>query len=151
MVYIDRESYNIYQPNDVRVQQLSVFKVDEFIAPSISLLGKKGYITEFCCSGHLTAEYYGSGSKKDTPKNVSPTVSSPNNSSYIIFSDSEQFKNIDYFPERYDVKVNEYESRSRLILRCNYKNNNVEDRFLEIIRAMVSLYQWVKQLPDIKL
>ena len=34
------------------------FEVDALIAPAITLLNKKGYITAFCCSGHVAGDHY---------------------------------------------------------------------------------------------
>lgn len=42
--YIDKDTFEIVD---------NVFEVDEEIADIISMLNKKGYYTEYCCSGHI--------------------------------------------------------------------------------------------------
>ena len=70
--YIDKKDFNIYYSlDDIRIQA-PLFEVDEFIAPVISLLNKKGYTTLYCCSGYWVKE-------------VRDGFQIPNNFCYITF------------------------------------------------------------------
>ena len=50
MAYI---SYNTYEISDTKNDS---FYVDDIIVPIILILNKKGYFTEYCCSGHYYTE-----------------------------------------------------------------------------------------------
>lgn len=52
MAYINKNDFEIvgYVADEKRKE--NYFECDDLIAPSISLLNKKGYKTIFCCSGH---------------------------------------------------------------------------------------------------
>ena len=52
MAYININTFDILEcPLKENIEDY--FECDEFIAPIISLLNKKGYRTKFCCEGHL--------------------------------------------------------------------------------------------------
>ena len=76
MAYIDTKNYDIFSSfDDIRIES-SVFEVDDFIAPIISRLNKKGYKTLYCCSGHYrNIQFSEEGSSFLT------------NSCYIMFSE----------------------------------------------------------------
>ena len=46
-MYIRTDTFEMH-----RLPSGSCFEVDDFIAPAISILNQKGYLTAFCCSGH---------------------------------------------------------------------------------------------------
>ncbi len=52
MAYININTYDILEVPE-KEELDDYFECDEFIAPIISLLNKKGYKTKFCCEGHL--------------------------------------------------------------------------------------------------
>ncbi len=52
MAYININTYDILELPE-KDDLDDYFECDEFIAPIISLLNKKGYKTKFCCEGHL--------------------------------------------------------------------------------------------------
>lgn len=52
MAYINKNDFSIVGYVDNYVLAKDYFECDDLIAPAISLLNKKGYTTEFCCSGH---------------------------------------------------------------------------------------------------
>lgn len=55
MAYININTYDILELPE-KDDLDDYFECDEFIAPIISLLNKKGYKTKFCCEGHLYDE-----------------------------------------------------------------------------------------------
>lgn len=52
MAYINKNDFSIVGYVDNYILAEDYFECDDLIAPAISLLNKKGYKTEFCCSGH---------------------------------------------------------------------------------------------------
>lgn len=139
-MYIGKQSYNLYQSkNDVRIQE-DVFEVDEFIAPIISLLNKKGYITTACCSGHVTDcgewggdKLYSCGyiafvSDTELPFNTISTINSVKSSRIVCC-----------------VCLIE----DRIVLRISYKEtNNIKERYIDIMNTMIDLYNWAESLQD---
>ena len=56
MAFINKKDFSIisdYLPyNDLKPTPEDYFECDDMIAPTISLLNRKGYKTCFCCGGH---------------------------------------------------------------------------------------------------
>ena len=50
-MYIRKDSYKL-----IKKKVANSFEVDDLIAPAISLLNQKGYLTTFCCSGHVNID-----------------------------------------------------------------------------------------------
>lgn len=93
-----------------------VVEIDDLIFPIILELNKKGYRTEYCCSGH----YY----EKRT-------------NTYILFCDGIKLPKIPYGYElEQDVKD------SRICIRKYYDDCTVED----IYKGMIELLEWAKDL-----
>lgn len=53
MFYMDKNTFRIYDQLSENENENDFFEVDELIAPIIRILNLKGYLTEFCCSGHF--------------------------------------------------------------------------------------------------
>jgi len=52
MMYIDSKTFEVIGDiSDARISG-ALFECDELLAPTISILNKLGFTTEFCCSGH---------------------------------------------------------------------------------------------------
>ena len=74
MAFINKNDFSIVGYVDNYILADDYFECDDLIAPAISLLNKKGYRTEFCCSGHpysvidscALAEYPSDELKKET-------------------------------------------------------------------------------------
>lgn len=98
-----------------------VVKIDELILPTIIELNKKGYITEFCCSGHSYEEKY--------------------TNTYISFaSEVVPLK----LPEGFAVeKIN-----NKICIRKKYYSDTVpkSERFQEIIKTNLELLKWANSL-----
>ena len=52
MAFINKNDFSIVSYVSDCILSKNYFECDDLIAPAISLLNKKGYKTEFCCSGH---------------------------------------------------------------------------------------------------
>jgi hypothetical protein len=136
MSYIDKENYNIYiDIEDIRIKS-PLFEVDDLIAPVISMLNKKGYITTFCCSGHCD----------NSPITKGFTIKHDN--CYISFQDLEIHKKIKTLPDKFKWEIDENSS----IIRNDY--DFIEKDYIYnqtvINTTMIKLYEWVLKLEDLK-
>ncbi len=59
MAYMHRNTFEIYMEVQDEKTPNEWFFVDDMIAPSIQLLNRKGYATEWCCAGHSVTTYFG--------------------------------------------------------------------------------------------
>lgn len=113
-----------------------IVEIDELILPAIIEFNRKGYITEFCCSGHIHNPY-----------------------PYVKF-DTEIFKEMS--EEQYEIFVRlmpeswEFLSISGYDIRYNNKNGwTAEDKtdietYMNILFANINLYRFALDLPDLK-
>ena len=131
MTYIDTLNYDIYY--DIRDMRIagSLFEVDECLAEVISILNKKGYHTEYCCSGHLRKTRYNN-------------LTELHDNLYITFSDKMRFKTIN-FPKDFEVEYSDYFD-DRIIIRKYYKSEEGFERFKEIYETVEILYKWAISL-----
>lgn len=131
-IYIDTEEYDIYHSiEDIRIAS-SLFEVDEFIAPIISILNKKGYYTRYCCSGHYIDDEMGD-------------YGCSNNDCYIMFVNNGDMKYMKSLPEGFVLEEdnNYFDS---FVIRKQYKNNDM-NRYVEIMDTMKELYEWALKIP----
>ncbi|MBZ9622990.1 hypothetical protein G9F71_008990 [Clostridium sp. FP2] len=130
MVFIDKKKFNIYYDvNDIRIKS-PLFEVDEFLAPIISTLNKKGYKTEYCCSGHLNDIDFGG-------------FNTPNADCYIIFK--KNYSILDNLPSGFLVETNINRDNKAITIRKYYTKEN---RFYEIMDTMKELYEWVNSIKN---
>jgi len=134
MTYIDKKNFDIFfHTNDIRIEA-PIFEVDELIAPIISLLNKKGYKTQYCCSGHYNeSKFEGSELLHDN--------------CYIVFKSINDFKDVTQIkiPQDFLLEPNEY-GNEQFTIRKYYKTHLI-DRYFEIIETMKDLLEWVNKLP----
>jgi hypothetical protein len=98
-----------------------VIEVDELLLLPIKILNQKGYITKYCCSGHIYSSY---------PQ------------TYIVFEDDINLPNI---PNGF------YVDAERCIRKdFNYKKNNELLLQKEIIKTVIDILSWVKKLPKLE-
>lgn len=107
-----------------------VVEIDDLMIPIIIMLNQKGYITQFCCSGHMYDSSMGG---------------------YILFDDfmedileweevKEAFKNL---PNTWHV----YDNTDKRCLRYSNDSDNVIEKYEAIIRANLDMLKFVNDLP----
>lgn len=104
-----------------------VFEVDELMLPTIRLLNLKGYMTDFCCSGHWTEHYVSSYVKfyeldEDTKDYLQSNLPDP-----WYFDEDAIRVNNDYFSESTPL-----------------------DKFIKLCEVNILLYKWAEELKDIE-
>ena len=76
MAYMHKETFDIIQDSNIDNFLDDYFDVDDYIARPVQTLNRKGYRTQFCCSGHpyedIDESYY-RGSGQD-PHRIIPGV-----------------------------------------------------------------------------
>jgi hypothetical protein len=135
MVYIDKKDFNIYfGVDDIRIKA-PLFEVDELIAPVISMLNKKGYITTFCCSGHCD----------NLP--IEKGFALRNDNCYIAFKDMEMYKKIKNLPDRFYWDIDE----NSCIIRNDFSFINGDYIYNQYVinKTMNKLYDWVLMLEKL--
>lgn len=125
-----------------------VVDIDRLIYPTIKLLNEKGYITDYCCSGHANC-------KLDNP--------------YILFKYNYEFSNYKqnrFFGQRisdlqYSITVNDGYINLRTAIHFDgtmsfeqyqefEKYKTIEEkRQAYINKVNKDLYEWAKRLPDL--
>ena len=119
-----------------------MFHCDEWIAPTISILNKKGYKTAYCCSGHPVSE----GDKRKADYNCEAEFFG----TYIVFQNVEDIKLSPSF---------DFDADDRKVIRWkityNDKSYNVAledfsthvERLFALTKTLIELHNWVEDLP----
>jgi len=167
--FIDSESFEIIPDSEI-------IEVDDDIAEAISILNKKGYKTEYCCSGHISANKYYSmicdkcflneeKLKEDfieyyicdvTDKRFKIIYPKTRTSIYIKFTKDYKFKNLPKGFEKVPIwdesqkefSKTEFDTIEHII--DYYQDNKVRDNkyvYNEIKDYNKLLLDWVKELP----
>ena len=153
MSYINKQTFEICSYNDCsNYDENAYFEEDENIALIIALLNKKGYVTAFCCSGHIfdglsevtimPSEYNTIEEapievlKDEEPK--SHVYPQSNEFCYIAFS---YYYIFDYLPKGFICSTDEL--NKTLIEKQYLSKVGTFERFSEIMETMVDLYKWV--------
>ena len=130
-MYVGRYSFNLYNDReDVRIFE-PVFECDELIAPVISILNRKGYKTQFCCSGHVNSR---SLYKDDLQR------------CYIMFNYKKDLLLESGFtmPDGFEFDEDPYINDSTVIEHYYSKYYD----WIEILDTMKALYKWAEQLDN---
>ena len=138
MAYLCMNCYEIYDRDlgycpKVNCHQ-DIVEIDELMLPTIILLNQKGYMTDFCCSGHSYLEY---------------------NNPYIAFSDflvdifdgeeiKDMFKDL---PEPWVLEEPNGTYRRMYCWRCKIEEEDVIKRYKAIMDANYALLEYVTKLP----
>lgn len=104
----------------------TVIEIDDLLAPSIIALNKKGYVTNFCCSGHLNKH-----------------------SSYIWFNHIVPRAAFPNFPEGYKADPKNQYTRGVCIRRF-FIAQNQNDRYRLQVQSSLDVLRWAESLPTIK-
>lgn len=140
MTYINKHTLEVYDRDiDIRYNKEECFEVDELIAPAIIELNKKGYITKFCCSGHIYSCQFRSYSSNH---NIIPAsdYEDKNDFCIIVFEDN---INIPYCPNNFYPSEDYTSQHSRLAIRRSYTSEcGTIERLKEIVGTMTELYEW---------
>ena len=172
MAFINKNDFSIVGYVDNYILADDYFECDDLIAPAISLLNKKGYRTEFCCSGHpystiescALAEYPSDEAKKELnilyicsskeSKDIPDWVNKEEYPYFTSFYISQPEGLYVTFKERYDfsdVPNGAYIDQENGGIYWNIKsastnNFNMVTKIYEMNKAF---YQWVKMLPGL--
>ena len=153
-MYLDVDTYKMYLNN----ARNNCFEVDALIAKSIQLLNRKGYTTDFCCSGH-----YGKDENLVTPivdeyDNVlgETEVSVLRTSVYVSFNESIFLLTIpegwyvdDLYPNVIRAKIEDNSD-----LRNSDGIDGIKERFRvfkQILKRNAQLYSWARTLPNLEI
>ena len=140
MMYIDSKTFEVIGDiSDARISG-ALFECDELLAPTISILNKLGFTTEFCCSGH--AYTY-----KEKGK-LTPCWS--NSICYICFTkDLEEMEKKGFIiPKGYKtIKSDDYfdvveDGEAPWKLQISKEFDTKESMFLQILDNAKTLYTW---------
>ena len=104
-MYMDSKTFRLYNYLEEMECPERVIKIDEMIAPTVSLLNKKGYLTYAACAGHLEVH---NENGKDNTFSYNPKL-------YIAFKCNmlEEFNRLNnILPELCEVFSIEYEHNS---------------------------------------
>lgn len=81
----------------ISYDNMKLVEIDELLIPTIFLLNRKGYITEFCCSGHIDEPYGGYVAFKEPIFQNIPTKEvfekAKSNYIWLKIDDKSDFKN----------------------------------------------------------
>lgn len=140
MMYIDSKTFEVI--GDISDARISgpLFECDELLAPTISILNKLGFTTEFCCSGHAY-EYKEKGK-------LTPCWS--NSICYICFTEDleEMEKKGFIIPKGYQaIKSDDYfdvveDGEAPWKLQISKEFDTKENMFLQILDNAKALYTW---------
>ena len=133
-------------PPNVKAEGESWFEIDELAVPLVRACNDKGYVTRYCCSGHIQSRSIVDGKIYDD----SDSVPEP----YVVIDKTHEFKNLpngwyvdDSSHMRYECTILRY--RSKHITQSNQINNKQYlNRYSEILSAMKSLCGYFDKLPN---
>lgn len=133
-------------PPNVKAEGESWFEIDELAVPLVRACNNKGYVTRYCCSGHIQSRSIVDGKIYDD----SDSVPEP----YVVIDKTHEFKNLpngwyvdDSSHMRYECTILRY--RSKHITQSNQINSKQYlNRYSEILSAMKSLCGYFDKLPN---
>lgn len=123
-MYIDTKNHDLYYHIDDDRINAPLVEIDELIAPIISILNKKGYKTEYCCSGHFDRSR-----------------------TYIVFA--EHYVNIivSNIPDGFELIEGLEEDHLCLGNKLYEYEEFTKERLLSITDNIIKLWNWAEELP----
>ena len=147
MVFIHKNTFDVIRTDLSRIMQSNdYFAVDELIAPTIQILNRKGYITEFSCSGHpfpyITEGYM----NHDPERKIFETRDEYSAATYISFKEGIF---LPHLPPGFVVDDGD-DSQAKLVITKKYRNFNKDffEKARNILESMEELYKWALDLPE---
>ena len=142
MVFIRRDTFDMIRTDLPRIMQSNnYFAVDELIAPPIQIFNRKGYITQWCCSGHPYA-YITEGYKNGDPElKIIETPEKGADNTYILFKEG---ISLPFLPPGF--VNNSFDTRLGIIKFYHFQGDFFEI-FKIILETMDQLYNWALELP----
>ena len=138
MICMHTETFDMYLSDQCTIPN-GYMLIDDLIAPTIQVLNRKGYITEWSCSGHsLEESFIIDGEFGKYIKATSP----PN--SYISFKEDISLPTL---PCGF---VKDSVSNKLTIRKWSYDGDNFFEISRNILETMEQIYKWALDLPDFK-
>lgn len=141
MAYLCMGCYEVYDRDLGRCPKSScdcrVVEVDELMVPAIILLNQKGYMTEFCCSGHV----YDNGCTSYVLLDSLITD--------VLGYEIENIKKI--LPKSWEIEIDQSD-RIHFIHKLKMEQNCkiVTEVYKDILEANLAFLRFVKRLPELE-
>lgn len=172
MIYMKADTYDLTDSYDYE-EKNNYIVLDPGIAPSISILNKKGYFTKFCCEGHpyVTSEYYSGDDSmeryiREDKEDIHNCISYPGEF-YVMFDKDYTGHFIKTLPEMFCIeyerhltyvtgKVIDQDERCSIKLSKAYTFSNKNrmlsfEKSYDILKEInESFYYWVVSLPKLE-
>lgn len=126
-----KNKYSVEEYKCNKCKTCSVVEIDDIVMKAIQILNNKGYITEYCCSGHLD--------ESDTNTYISfKSGKCPNEIPKGFILEDEKYYNMNNWK-----KTNE-----SLCIRKWYRNS--EDLGKQLLQTGIDLIDWAESLNDLQ-
>jgi hypothetical protein len=124
------------------------FVCDEWIAPTIQLLNRKGYRTKYCCSGHITSIPW-TGTRTLTDEKIEMNFYHCWGC-YVFFDMKAKDLLKMKLPEGYELDESVDRRRKPRTIRYSdqFKPGNYAEAISHLQTSMTTLYEWAKELPS---
>lgn len=140
VVYMNPEDFSyVIKTEDSRYDK-SYFEVDEFIAPIIQILNRKGFRTKYCCSGHAVNTLYKTREGKEET----------GFKCYIYFEDAAYIPFLN-LSELSNFELDLHQCFNPGFLLEKMYECEEDDRYINILETMIQLHNWALKLPNFKL
>ena len=160
MACMHKETFDIFH-NDQCIVPEGYIEIDELIAPSVQLLNRKGYLTEWYCSGHPLKDNLMINSSETGYEVIingrqadGSFMLGGHHDAYISFKEG---ISLPALPPGFVMDL--LGGSDKLIIRKNdsilgmakFYEKNFFELPREIINTMEQLYEWALSLPEFKI
>ena len=147
MPYMHRKTFEIYLEAYSVTDAEDYFFVDDLMALPIQVLNRKGYTTDYCCSGHPFSRLIEDEIVPDSdPIEYKRIESNMNFDSYIMFN--EGVVKLPSLPAGFNKSLS---ITDKLVIRKQYTGYDSVDVYgymPVIVETMKQLYEWTLSLPE---